>query len=384
MKLLGLFAVISVMLFGQEKLTQEGGSWVRTMTGNPPIPQNTKLVVTSRGGVVLRGSNNPQASYRIVQRVHARSEEDARQLLSSIQVAARTQGGITNFEVSVGSSLLASTQLELTVPTHIAIAYVNTQMGTVEAYDLDCSVDLTTAAGPIRVDRIHGAVATRTGGGEIHIGKITGAARAISGAGSILVDSIGGEGNLDTAGGEITVNNSLGKLILSTAGGNISVGNAGGSVDARSAEGMIEVQKAAGIVTAATSGGSIQIGSAQGVRAESAQGQVRLKGPSGPMRVSTAAGSILAELFSGMPLDNSSLVAGSGDITVLIPSNLAVSVMASSQSGGIPRIVSDFSEVRVNSVGLLRMPVQAQGSINGGGPVLTLNATGGVIYLRRK
>jgi predicted membrane protein len=44
-----------------------------------------------------------------------------------------------------------------------------------------------------------------------------------------------------------------------------------------------------------------------------------------------------------------------GDITVLIPSNLAVSVMATNQSGGMRRIISDFSEVRVKNAGLLQL-----------------------------
>src|SRR5262249_39845392 len=105
---------------------------------------------------------------------------------------------------------------------------------------------------------------------------------------------------------------------------------------------------------------------------------------SGPLRVSTAAGSILAELFPGMPMEDSSLVAGSGDITVLIPSKLAVSVMAASQTGGARRIVSDFSEVRVRSAGMFQAPMLAEGSINGGGPMLNLSAASGVIYLRKK
>jgi DUF4097 and DUF4098 domain-containing protein YvlB len=389
----GLLTVISGTLFGQVTvkqsfgegtITQEGGYWVRTMTGNPPIPPNTNFVATSRGAVLLKGSNDSPPAFRLVQRVRARSEEEARQFFSVVQIRSGTLGNVARFEVTTGAYPQVSTKLELTVPAHLASATVSTQMGTVEAYDLDCAVDLTTAAGPIHVDRVRGAVASRTGGGEIRIGKIGGGLRAVSLAGSILADSIGGEGSLETAGGEIEVKDSAGKLVLSTAGGNISVSNAGGSVDARSGEGMIEVLKAAGIVTAATNAGSIQVGSAYGVRAESAQGQVRLKGASGPIRVSAASGNILAELFRGMPLDNSTLMSGAGDITVLIPSNLAVSVTASSQSQGLQRIVSDFSEVRITNVGLLRMPVQAQGAINGGGPMLSLSATGGVIYLRRK
>ena len=94
-------------------------------------------------------------------------------------------------------------------------------------------------------------------------------------------------------------------------------------------------------------------------------------------------GSILAELLSGAHLENSSLIAGSGDITVLIPSNLALSVMARNESGASPRILSDFSEVRAKTPGSGRMPVVYEGAINGGGPLLTLNTAAGIIYVRK-
>jgi len=60
---------------------------------------------------------------------------------------------------------------------------------------------------------------------------------------------------------------------------------------------------------------------------------VRVKTSSGPLQVQTALGSILAELFAGARLEDSSLVAGAGDITVLIPSNVALSVLARNDSG---------------------------------------------------
>ena len=100
------------------------------------------------------------------------------------------------------------------------------------------------------------------------------------------------------------------------------------------------------------------------------------------MRIATVAGNILAELLAGR-MQNSSIVAGSGDITVLIPSNLALSVMASNGTGGAPRIVSDFAQVQARMAGFVRPPLVALGDINGGGPVLNISTAGGVIYLRR-
>jgi hypothetical protein len=178
------------------------------------------------------------------------------------------------------------------------------------------------------------------------------------------------------AGGAVALSNQL--------GGNIRVDKAAGEVRAHSAQGMIEVGQAGGAVIADTQGGFIQIGSARGVQAESAAGMVRVKNDAGPMNLAAMAGNILAELLSGAPMQDSSLVASGGDITVLIPSNLAMTVMARNATGGAARIVSDFPEIRVASTRFFQTPLVAQGAINGGGPVLNLNASSGVIYLRRK
>jgi DUF4097 and DUF4098 domain-containing protein YvlB len=165
------------------------------------------------------------------------------------------------------------------------------------------------------------------------------------------------------------------------------VDRAGSSVEAHTAEGVIEIAQSNGMVFADTHDGSIQIGSARGVRCQSGAGPVRVKTSSGPLQVQTALGSILAELFAGAHLEDSSLVAGAGDITVLIPSNVALSVVARNDSGANPRIVSDFSELRVRSIAPARpavaLPMVYQGSINGGGPLLTLNTAGGIIYVKK-
>jgi hypothetical protein len=383
MRFFALLTVISVSLLGQDSLVQEGGFWVHTMSGLPIIPPHSRLTINVRGDVIIKGTDNP-ASFRLVQRVRARSEAEAQRMFSGVTIGTGTAGGLTIFGVGPSASPYVSNRLELNLPRQLTTVTVETQ-GTVDASDMEGAVDISTIAGAIHVDRVRGAVVTRTGGGDIRIGKIGSTLRCVTGAGSIFIDSAGGEASCETAGGEIEVKEAGGKLTLSTEGGNISVDRAIGSVDAHSGEGMIEVLQAGGVVTAGTRGGSIQIGSARGVRAESAAGQVHVKGSSGPIRVSAAAGSILAELFSGIPFEDSSLVSGLGDITVLIPSNLALSVMATNQSGGRNRgIISDFSEVRVKDMGFFQAPALAQGSIHGGGPMLTLNAAGGVIYLRKK
>jgi hypothetical protein len=379
-----LISFTAALLCAQDAstMTHEGPYYVHTMTAPVRGRGRTQLQITTRGNVVLRGSKGEQVVYKWVQRVKARSEAEAYRLLGSGSVTATTPpNSFMALTVITSAGEQVSNDLEVSVPPQMVQTIVLTQAGSVEAYDLDGSVRIIAALG-IRCDRIHGNVMGHSGGGEIRLGKIGGSVQCGSGGGSIFVDSVAGSARCETAGGEIVVNEAGGPLFLANVSGNIEVGRAASTVEAHTGEGVIEVNQAGGEVIADTRGGSIQIGSAHGARCESAAGAIRVKNASGPLNVQTMMGSILAELIAGARIEDSLLSANSGDVTVLIPSRLSLSVMARNDSGANPRIQSDFSEVPVK-FGFSRTPTLAEGQINGGGPVLRINVGAGIIYLRK-
>ncbi|MGD1090957.1 MAG: hypothetical protein ABSB35_03080 [Bryobacteraceae bacterium] len=374
--------LVATAMAQSTRLEQDGLYWVRTVNTPVAVPQTARLRIATRGHVVLRGATGDQVTYILTQRVRARSEAEALRLLGSWEaLAQRRPDGITLVVLPKATGNVIS-ELQVFIPRSVNLAILDTQTGDIEAYDLEGSLQASTPAGMIRCDRIHGAVWGRTGDGEIHLGKVNGQVRCLSGGGSIMVDSAGADANCQTAGGEIIVRQAGGPLVLSTEGGNIQVEKAASTVQAHTGEGVIDVYQAGGTVVADTRGGSIQVGSARGVKCESAAGTIRVKTSASPLRISTAVGSILAELLAGTKLDDSSLVAGSGDVTVMIPANLALSVLAQNDAGGRPRIVSDFAGIRSNTFGVTQ-PATVEGAINGGGPVLHINVDSGTIYLRR-
>jgi hypothetical protein len=126
------------------------------------------------------------------------------------------------------------------------------------------------------------------------------------------------------------------------------------------------------------------VGTARGCRCEATGGSIRLQGTSGALRAVSDVGSILAELVSGVELQDSLLSTGAGDITVYIPSNIPLTVKAANEVVRAGRIVSEFDQIRVRQgLQLSRPTVLAEGMLNGGGPILQLTAAGGTIYLRR-
>jgi hypothetical protein len=94
--------------------------------------------------------------------------------------------------------------------------------------------------------------------------------------------------------------------------------------------------------------------------------------------VTTVVGSIIASLLAGKPSRDSFLQTGNGDVTVLIPSNVGVNIRAAADRG---RVVSDFPGIAQHRVGVRLM---AEGSVNGGGPVLNIAGAGGTIFIKKQ
>jgi len=378
----GILTMCAATLMAQgPKLEQEGPYWVRTLDGVAGSTHLTNLHVSTNERVVLRGSAGDQVTYRLTERVRANSEAEARRLLDTGVPRVQTYNNLV-LSVSRAASARVLTELQVNVPRGVNSVLLETHLGDIDASDLDGDLQALTTGGTIHCDRIRGSFFGTTQGGEIHAGKVGGVVRCTNGAGSIVVDSVGGDANLQTAGGEIAVHDAGGALSLSTAGGNIRVDRAASSVEAHTGEGVIEVGQAGGLVIADTRAGSIQVGSARGVRCESARGPVRVRTLSGPLSIA-AMGSILAELMAGARLNEGSLVAGAGgDVTVRIPSNFPLSVIASNQAAADARIWSDFPGVPSRILGLALEP-GVMGMINGGGPLLRINVAGGNVYLQR-
>jgi hypothetical protein len=367
----------------QSPVTRDGAYWVRTIRGSLDASSSGRLRVETTGNATLHGSGSEPASYTLTVRVKAGDAKEAEALLDRVNVKTGTEGGWAYVKVTPPRLVSAGLELSVTAPRDVRQVVAETRGGNVQASDWDGDFEARSGGGRIAVDRIRGRSELRTAGGDIEVGTVTGPVRCFSGGGVIRVENAAAEAWLETAGGEIFVHQAGGPVHATTGGGNIRIERAGNTVLARTAGGLIQVQQAGGPVTAESSGGAIQVNSANGVRCESAGGAIRLRNVAGAVHAFANSGSIMAEL-SSRSLADSILSTNAGDITVLIPSNLALTVQAMNESGGAGRINSDFPEVRPRFGGLPGGPMMAEGALNGGGPLLRLNVVGGTIYLHRR
>jgi DUF4097 and DUF4098 domain-containing protein YvlB len=153
----------------------------------------------------------------------------------------------------------------------------------------------------------------------------------------------------------------------------------------QTAGGWIQVSKCQGQVKAETGGGSIELRDILGeAQIESGGGGIKVGPIRGGVRAETGSGPIIATLAGGKNFTDSRLETTVGDITVYVPDGLGVTVRANVDAARGAGIRSDFPLTISSSNSVGPREAFAEGSINGGGPVLHLHTSTGNIAIMRK
>lgn len=204
------------------------------------------------------------------------------------------------------------------------------------------NLNLRTRGGDITLDRLQGELSARTSGGDLEAGDIDGPVEMETSGGTIQLESASGSVSAETSGGSIRLNQIAGEVSARTSGGRIRIGETGGAVEARTSGGSIGIDSAGGAVQAQTSGGSVEVG------------------------------------FVGQPGGDSELRTSGGSVTVYLRDDVQANLSASTSGGGVTSDIFDLTPE--NSPG--RSSVNQ--SLNGGGPDLVLQSSGGSIRIRRR
>lgn len=364
---------------GQQQWKRVGDSWVRVYSGS--IAAAPRLRISGHGPVTVSTGAGREITYTVTVSVMTQTAERAQTAVNQQPVRVETNGEWTVLTTPGGAAI--STVI-LKAPRLSALS-VGTTNGAVDAKGIDGVLDINTSAGEVSCDRVRGDATLVTGGGDIRVGDVGGGLRCGTRAGRINVKSVRGQAILATDGGDIEAVQAGGSVEAKTGAGTVHIGNAGGAVNAATGGGEIIVDKAAGLVTAQNLAGPVEVGASAGVHCES-RGAIHVSNVAGAMRMSTSAGSIFASLLAARTaatrMADSLLATANGDITVVIPSNVGVNIRAvNAMTDNMRRIVSDFNQLQAR----LRGPaLVAEGAVNGGGPLLQINAAGGTIFIKRQ
>jgi DUF4097 and DUF4098 domain-containing protein YvlB len=370
----------------QTRVYREGGNWGQEITGSLATAKILRVKVDV-GSVRVDGGSQQAINYVIHNHAYTSSEDKARREFDAYKVTAYVRGDTAylSAEWESGSPRKFSGEFNITVPRDMEWVKIETDGGNVVTNGLAGKVDAESGGGSIRVDDIGGAINAETGGGSIEVGTVGGDLSLHTGGGSIRVNSAKGKIQAESGGGSVRVISGLQGAILETGGGSIEVERCAGRLRATTGGGSIDLGDIAGPAEIETGGGSIRLSSAKGaVRAQTGGGTIELNGvPSA--RAETGAGGITAKFNAEGERTDSLLETSAGDITVYLVSSLNLTIRASIEVANGHDIRSDFPEIHIRSEGGEYGPktVTAEGTLNGGGPVLKVRTTTGDIRILR-
>jgi DUF4097 and DUF4098 domain-containing protein YvlB len=342
--------------------------WVQEVSGTFSAGKFVK-VKSSNGSIRVQGAQQNSITYTIREHVRALTEDRARRELSHMRFTTYSSGDTVVLQADCEGSKQGAIDFDIQIPAQTSVVRLETEGGKVAANNLSGRVEAKTGAGGIQLDRISGVIAVSSGGGNIEIGKVGNDVEASTGGGSIKLVSAAGHVTAKSGGGNLNIGWAK-VMTLQTGGGSIQVTKCDGKIKAETAGGNIELNDIAGTAEIETGGGSIHIGPVQGgVRAE------------------TSAGGIMAKLASGgAPFTDSKLETQLGDIVVYVPEGLGVNVRAAVEAARSYGIRSEFGELKITSPTRNLGPREfyAEGSLNGGGPILHVHTTIGNIEIKKE
>jgi DUF4097 and DUF4098 domain-containing protein YvlB len=384
---LTLALLVPLGMTQETRVAREGGAWSQEVTGSLAAVKNLRVKIDV-GSVNVRGGQQQGINYAIHTRSYTSSEQDARRQFDSYKINAYVRGDTAWIvaDWQGGRPRKFSGEFTVNVPRDMEGVKVETAGGSIDAASLSGRVDAQSGGGSIHVDDIGGIVSAETGGGSIDAGTIGGDLSLHTGGGSIEVHKAKGKVVAETGGGSVEIQSGMQGATIETGGGSIEVRQCNGKVKVSTGGGSIDLGDIGGPVDIDTGGGSIHLTSAKGhVRAQTGGGGIELYGvPSA--RAETGAGGITVKLVNaGGERNDSLLETSAGDITVYIANDVGITVRASVDLGNGHRITSDFPDIHVRSEGGGYGPktLTAEGSLNGGGPVLKVRTTTGDICFRR-
>lgn len=356
------------------------------LTGSVPTRPGERIrLSTELGSIVIHTQNADKVDYKIHLETDA-SQKDAQELLKSFVISSReTSDGLLLKAASSGrrSSGRLWVTLELDIPKNVGLD-ASTGGGNIDASEIAGRVSLSTAGGNITAGNIGGPARLETGGGNISAKSVGGELIADTGGGHITIGPVQGNATLHTSGGHIRVTSIQGTAHLDTGGGNIMVEHSGSELTAETDGGEIEVGEAAGLVRAKTGGGGIRVVRVVGpTNLETSGGSIYLTQVDSPVKASTSAGGITA-WFVSPPRSSGmcDLQSHAGDIVVHMPRDLAVNIDAEVQLGDEHRVIVDPAfplKVSYDDSSKGAHTVHAEGSLNGGGPLVRLRTVDGNI-----
>jgi len=295
-------------------------------------PGGWLVIEADRGSIEIKSADVERVQIEVLRKVTNESRAKADEIIKNHEIGFSTEGDKVLVHSQVNRDWVGKLWDKA---RHLQVHY---QISVPKKFN----ADLKTAGGSIKVSDLSGEVKGQTSGGSLSFGQIKG--------------SVFGR----TSGGSISVAGCKGDVNVKTSGGGVNLGDIEGNTSAQTSGGSINAKKLNGKAVVKTSGGSIEVADIKG-----------------SLEAGTSGGSVAAAI-SEQPSGDCRLYTSGGGIKVTLAEKIAVDVDAKTSGG---RVVTDLPVA--TTVQGEQKSSHLQGKVNGGGPALQLQTSGGSIHLKR-
>jgi DUF4097 and DUF4098 domain-containing protein YvlB len=381
-----LTMAVAIPLWAQQtRVYRDGNSWVEETTGTLPTSRQVRIT-TDLGSVQVQGSSS-QVTYVIRKRSYLPSQEAARRQFEQMHISTikNAEGDLIEGKLANRNLNRFNTEFIVQIPRQLDLVKVETRSGALNFSSIVATILGATGGGSVTLDGLDGSVKITSGGGNVEVGRLGSDFSLTTGGGDVHIKNVAGPARINISGGAVYIGSAKG-AIIQTGAGNIEVHKCNGDLGASSGGGNLKLGEVNGAVQADTTGGSVHLDSATGrVQVSTGGGSVELFKLNQGAQVETGAGGITAEFVGKRgTFSDSSLHSAAGDVVVYLPRELPVTVHASSDQATGHGIVSEFSGLRITKEASNFAPrsMYAEGSLNGGGPMLKVRTIIGQIDFR--
>ncbi len=325
------------------------------------FPANASLkVVGDRGNIKISSSSDGKLHLVIRKVVYADNQDEANKLNGKVQPSINLVDNILTIDSSRRSDWGGSAlNLEIMAPKK-AMTEVMITRGDVTVSGREANLKLQTQRGTVTLEDI-------TGNAEVHLRVSNGDFNAKRVSGDITVEGRAGDVNVSDIGGSVSLQGDF--------FGDINFNKVAKGVRFKSSRTDMELAKLEGNLT--MENGEMRGTSMAGpFRMNSNRSwDVHLEDISGEMRVESQRGEV--ELHPKAPFGNVEVSNRNGRIRIVVPQAAGFVVDARTRRG---EIETDFDLAKTGDG---HLESRATGTVNKGGPKITLNNENGVIEIRK-
>jgi hypothetical protein len=327
-----------------------------------PLTPNSRLFINNaKGDIEINTAPQSQATARLIRRILAASDEEARRVAKNISLQIASNGAGHQFNIaSTGVEQDFGVSIVITLPQNLpAGVEINNALGVVKLIGLQ-GAHVIRGCERAEISRNAGGVTVENPRGAVELSEIQGPVQLTNTRQAVNLRAINGPVTLDVKGGDVSLGHSSGPLQLRATDAQIAITEVGNDASAtarvvnieQARNSRIRLQEIKGAVSINAERSRVEAEEITGeFKVDSSSDRVRVNRINGVLRIKSKDGAVEVDDARGQ-----TTIEATGDVTVrnfrgplsVTSREGAIDLETSEKLNGNLSVVSDEGRIRVS------------------------------------